>query len=162
MKATIFFTQILAACIAITLLTGCSKNRFKPLADYMKQLDELDAGYFHGDAAAARDSLGKMIQYYQDPHTQLLADAARAQMTWQTYCRLYLLETRTGNVPAAQDDLDKARQWESKFYKLANVPDTSAHDLTPDKIESLVDEIDKRENNGQLPQYTQSLGHQTQ
>jgi hypothetical protein len=141
--------------LLVALAFGCSKNKFEPLTNYMKQQDELGAGYFHGSADQARDSISRMLEYYQDPNTKLLTDTARAQMVYQTYCRLYMLESRTGHDAAAQDGLDKAQRWQQQFYKLANAQG-GAPELTPDKIRDLVDEIDRRENNGQLPDYTQT------
>jgi hypothetical protein len=160
MKSFLLFIRVSTVFLAVVLLCGCSKKsgfrRFEPLIDYMQQQDQLTAPYLHGDAAQARKSLGKLMQYYQDPNTKLMTDTARAQMVYQTYCRLFMLETRTGHEAEAQAALAKAREWQLQFYKLANAPNR-VPDLTLENIQALVDEIDKRENGGQLPQYVQTI-----
>jgi hypothetical protein len=154
--STIFF--------AVALLSGCSKKsasgRFEPLTGYMKQQDQLTAGYLHGDAVQARKSLGDLLKFYQAPGTKPLADAARAQMVFQTYSRLFILETRTGNPAEAEAALARVREAQEQFYKLANVSDkdlaAAKQNLTPEKIQAMVDEMDERENRGQPPQYLQT------
>src|SRR5271165_3153464 len=125
MKPILFFAKVVTVLVAMMLLSGCSKKpgagRFDSLSDYMKQQDQLTDGYLHGNAAQARKSLEQMVQYYSDPKTKLLAAAARAQMLDETYRRLCLLETRSGNAAEADAALAKAREWRLKFYRLANV-----------------------------------------
>lgn len=155
-------TGILLVLPVATLLTGCSKksSRFAPLANYMREQDILTDNYFKGDAAQARKSLGDLLDFYQNPKTQLLTDSARAQMAYETYERLYVLETRVGNSADADAALAKVKEYRLKFYKLSNVSDANiakeTANLTPDNIRSAVDEVDQRENNGQLPQYART------
>jgi len=164
-KPFLLFIQVSTMFFAAVLLFGCSKKsssgRFEPLMDYMKQQDQLTAGYLHGDATQARKSLEDLMQYYQDPKTKMLTDTARAQMLYQTYSRLFMLETRTGNEAQAKAALTRVNEWQVQFYKLANVSDKDMADakknLTLEKIQTMVDEMDKRENRGQLPQYVQAI-----
>jgi len=165
MRLVLLFIKVWTVFVAVMLLFGCSKKagsgRFEPLGRYMRQQDQLTAGYLHGDAAQARKSLGQLMQYYQDPKTKLLTDTARAQSIYQTYCRLFMLETRTGNEAGAEAALAKAREWQLQFYKLANASDKDIADLnkkfTPEYIQAMVDERDKRQNRGELPQYAQAI-----
>jgi hypothetical protein len=122
----------------------------------MRQEETLTAGYFQGDAAQARKSLGELIQYYQDPKTKLLTPDARAKSIYETYYRLFALEKRTGNEGAAEAALAKTREWRQRFFQLINAPDQDGGTLTPDRIQALVDEMDKRQNRGQLPHYVQT------
>lgn len=165
MKPLLRFIKFSTIFFAAALFFGCSKKsssgRFEPLTNYMKQQDQLTAGYLHGEAPQARKSLEDLMQYYQDPKTKMLADAARAQMLYQTYSRLFMLETRTGNAAQAEAALAKVKEWQEQFLKLANVSDKDMADakknLTLDKIQTMVDEMDKRQNRGQLPQYAQAI-----
>jgi hypothetical protein len=156
--------RISPVLLAAALLVGCSKKnsgRFQPLMSYMQQVDILTGNYLHGDAAQARKSLGDLLQFSQDPKTQMLTDTARAQMAYQTYERLYVLEMRVGNPADADAALAKVKEYQLKFFKLANASDAdtakAAANLTPERIRSDVDEMDKRQNRRQLPNYAQAV-----
>src|ERR1017187_303719 len=155
------FIKFTLVLVGLALFCGCSKRSapspLKTAMDAMRQEETLTAGYFQDDAAQARKSLGELIQYYQDPKTKLLTPDARAKQIYETYYRVFVLEKRTGNEGEAEAALAKMREWRQRFFQLVNVPDQGGGTLTPERIQAMVDEADKRQNRGQLPHYVQTL-----
>ena len=156
MKSTILLLRASTALLAAGLLLGCSKKSDSgpagPQAQAIKQQSDLMTGYFQGDAAQARKSLQQLLQLYQDSKTPMPSDAARTQRVYETYCRLFVLETRTGNQAAADAALAKVSE------AGANLPDADKI-FAPDKILAMVDGLDLRENHRQPAKYARGAAH---
>ncbi len=124
----------------------------------LKESDKFYDAYLNGEADTARRSLEQAIRLFQSPRADILEPSGHAGILYFTYARLYALEKRTGNDPAAAVALAAARSWNEKRYQLAGETNSTSLEEcrlfdTPEKIVEVADKLDKAATSGKGPKY---------
>lgn len=122
--------------------------------------EQLDAAYVQGNVNRARECLNKNAELLEK--STVLEPFGRSVSLAIVYSRLYVLEKRVANNPAADASLIKERFWFLKSRELSGEDAEHAlarvNAMDSGKLIDMVEELDKKQNGGLQAAYVESIG----
>lgn len=153
---------IVLALLLAAVVTSCSSSvpRAPTQEQIVQQSEKLSRQYLDADLSTARDCLMKEAKLLENASN--LEPSGRAQRLSLTYFRLYSLDQRSGDEPAAKADLMKAHYWRLIKSELSNVPQSEAvreiEQLVGERVFKEVDQLDAKQHLGSPANYTHHFG----
>ena len=150
---------LLGCVLVLSTLSACSLHQPTQM-EVQAAGNRLFAPYLTGDVATARQSLHQTIQFFEQD--KVLVPSGRASILYFDHARLYALEMRTGDEPAAEAALVKARYWNLRRYELnGGLTDKVLAEFrsfnAPEKLVEVADLLDKNPTAGKGPKYLEYL-----
>jgi hypothetical protein len=148
---------IIVLCMFITFLLGCNdkKNRDILQGRTLDQSDMLNRCYLTGTVVNARLCLQENAQLIE--RADVLEPIGRAQILTSIYAHLFVLESRAGKGKSAEANLIKTKFWVLKRIELEHgdieAAMTEIEDMNFSNTMAVVDETDRKHNQGKLPAY---------
>lgn len=147
-----------AWCFIPTVFVGCGAKQALRKEALVDKFDKLYDAYMAGDLQQARHSLQEAVQVCEQ---SVPSRQGQANTLFWTYCRLYVLDKRSGDEASAESDFIKARYWGLRRYELSgndtNGAASAVQSLTGERFIGFVDKWDKDHSDGRGPRYVQFI-----
>jgi hypothetical protein len=156
----IFKTLVLIMLLLAMPTCSLEDRTFQAQKRLVDASEQLDATYVRVDVGHARECLKRNAALLEG--ATILEPFGRSVSLATVYSRLYVLEKRATNNPAAEASLIKVRFWFLKSRELSG--DDAGHalaklnELDSGKLIEIVDQLDRKQNGGRLAAYVESVG----
>jgi hypothetical protein len=132
-----------------------ARNDAQPFKD---QVVQLARRYLTGTPGEASQSLMETLNLAEDANVPA---PARAAVSYVASCRLFVLQKRLGNDVSSRAAFLKARYWNLRSRETASIVETTAerdaNQMSPEKCEEFVIQLDKAATRGAGPTYVKEL-----
>ncbi len=149
---------------ALFVLSACGRGpaQARSLPESLFQEERaLYRDYMKGDTKDARRALQELIRRFEDADPTASPGVRIGILCWHS-ARLFALERRTGDETAADQALIRARYWSLRRFEWEQqqphaMPLTSYATMTPERMLSDVDKLDRGANFGRSPKYLEAI-----